>query len=77
MSAWARLAGKRRVSVRERRTKVDWATEIESLLSTQLIQIEVFCQIGDFPGLFFFEASQVKYHKNKTTIFNTYNLFVK
>jgi DDE superfamily endonuclease len=34
------LAGKRQVSVRKRRTKVDWATEIESLLSTQYAGIE-------------------------------------
>lgn len=34
------LAGKREVSVRDRRTKIDWAIEMEQLLRTQYANIE-------------------------------------
>ena len=34
------LAGKRQVSVRDRRTKVDWAIEMDELLNTQYANVE-------------------------------------
>ena len=34
------LAGKRKVTVRQRRTKIDWAIEMEELLSSQYAHVE-------------------------------------
>jgi hypothetical protein len=34
------LAGKREVTIRERRTKVDWALEVEKLLSADYAHVE-------------------------------------
>jgi hypothetical protein len=41
------LAGKRDVSVRDRRTKVDWAIEMERLLSTQYANVEKIILVCD------------------------------
>jgi len=41
------LAGKREVSVRERRTKIDWAVEIELLLRTQYAHVEKIILVCD------------------------------
>jgi hypothetical protein len=41
------LAGKREVTVRERRTKVDWAIEVEKLLSTHYADIEKIILVCD------------------------------
>lgn len=41
------LAGKREVSVRNRRTKIDWAFEMESLLSTHYAHVEKIILVCD------------------------------
>ncbi len=41
------LAGKRQVSVRERRTKIDWAIEVEQLLSTHYAHVDKIILVCD------------------------------
>lgn len=41
------LAGKRKVSIRERRTKIDWAIEVEKLLSSEYADAEKIILVCD------------------------------